>query len=511
MGVVENLANAYATTLANALAAGASSLLLDDSTGAPAAPFRLVVSDGPAINPTAPRANLEIIYVGARSGNTCSSLLRGQEGTADVAHAAGSVAANALTVEGLVQAAGDLRFPDVGSTTPVGGLSGQLRVGDGRLWVNDGGIWRSLGLLTAAGFYGSAVAMDGLGNIQVGGSANAPANLLSAYRFRAKSSSIESVRIQIPNSGVGYSGGTGGKIEVSIREDDGSANHFPSATVLGTPVVLTPGIGTPPPGTGNYPLVTFPAPIAVTPGALYHVHFRNTDAAPTVNFSSIDMIVNESLPLPSPKQGPRWPESDWGINVSAGSWEGPLKYGLGQDGSAVYTPIMVVTYEDGTIDGIGYNFSELGSGKKNIGGNAKVREAFTVTELARRVIAAHVRVRRVSGSGDLTIRLETSAGVLIEESTVANASVPTAVNAHWVGIPFGVARTLEVGSSYNLVLSAPSGTVFETFGIEDGSTRGFPDETYFGDGKGQFTTDGSTWNDLLAGSRTDLQFYFVVA
>ncbi|HEX8101852.1 MAG TPA: hypothetical protein VF533_04530 [Solirubrobacteraceae bacterium] len=36
------------------------------------------------------------------------------------------------------------QFPHVGATTPSGGYSGEMRVGNGKLWVNDGGTWRSL-------------------------------------------------------------------------------------------------------------------------------------------------------------------------------------------------------------------------------------------------------------------------------------------------------------------------------------------------------------------------------
>lgn len=38
------------------------------------------------------------------------------------------------------------QFPHVGTGTPSGGYSGELRVGSGKLWVNDGGTWRSLAI-----------------------------------------------------------------------------------------------------------------------------------------------------------------------------------------------------------------------------------------------------------------------------------------------------------------------------------------------------------------------------
>jgi hypothetical protein len=38
------------------------------------------------------------------------------------------------------------QFPHVGASTPSGGLSGEVRVGSGRLWINDAGTWRSLPL-----------------------------------------------------------------------------------------------------------------------------------------------------------------------------------------------------------------------------------------------------------------------------------------------------------------------------------------------------------------------------
>lgn len=163
MGVVENLSNAYVSALASGITSGAASLTLASATNAPVAPFRLAIQDGPILNPSNPRANHEIVLVGARAGTSCTSVSRGQEGTAPVAHAVGSVVANVLTVEGLVQAAGDLRFPHVGAAIPTGGLSGQLRVADGKLWVNDTGTWKSINLETGPAVYISPTGNDTTG------------------------------------------------------------------------------------------------------------------------------------------------------------------------------------------------------------------------------------------------------------------------------------------------------------------------------------------------------------
>src|SRR5204863_1083273 len=68
----------------------------------------------------------------------------------------------------------------------------------------------------ASGLYGSAVTMDGLGNTQIGGPNGSPGRLV-AQRFRASTSAaLLGVRITLPNIAVGYWGGTGGTLNVSV-------------------------------------------------------------------------------------------------------------------------------------------------------------------------------------------------------------------------------------------------------------------------------------------------------
>src|SRR5207237_608309 len=73
---------------------------------------------------------------------------------------------------------------------------------------------------------------DTLGNTQIGGTNNSSTSKTS-YRFRAgQSANLTSIRVYFVTGHSGYSGGTGGKIEVTLQTDDGTTNHAPSGTIL---------------------------------------------------------------------------------------------------------------------------------------------------------------------------------------------------------------------------------------------------------------------------------------
>jgi hypothetical protein len=77
--------------------------------------------------------------------------------------------------------------------------------------------------------YGPGLGADGLGNTVVGGTWG---NSVS-FRFRAeRSASVQSVLLYLIPDHVGYSAGTGGRIEVTLNADDGTLAHNPSTAVL---------------------------------------------------------------------------------------------------------------------------------------------------------------------------------------------------------------------------------------------------------------------------------------
>lgn len=82
--MAENYANNYSTTLNGAINSAATSLTLASATGAPNAPFRLLIDS-------------ELMLVGARSGTACSSITRGVEGTTAASHSNGAIIYHPLT------------------------------------------------------------------------------------------------------------------------------------------------------------------------------------------------------------------------------------------------------------------------------------------------------------------------------------------------------------------------------------------------------------------------------
>jgi hypothetical protein len=121
-------------------------------------------------------------------------------------------------------------------------------------------------------------------------------------------------------------------------------------------------------------------------------------------------------------------------------------------------------------------------------------------------------MNRLSGTDALTIRLEQANGTIIEQGTVAAASIPTTTNTYqgndsWVTLTFTSNHTLTVGQSYNLVLSTASASNYSTVVISD-ATSVFGPTTGFSDGHAQTTTNGSSWSNVYGDD--DWMFYFSV-
>jgi len=353
-------------------------------------------------------------------------------------------------------------------------------------------------------YYGSGIAGDALSNqqlVQIGGD-----NYLAAYRFRAaKTGNIQAVHFYLIVNKTGYSGGNGGEVEVDLESDDGSPAHNPSGKVLATYTITNPQAGLTGPDSGEYgyfPTVTFASPAAVTQGQLYHLVFSNPSANPSVNFVSLDSLW---LDLPSTPVQPTVSDANLAVlrQVTGSAWTQ----------SQTLTPILQVDYSDGTTAGQGYMEVWVGV-PEPISGTAAVREAFANNSSANMAVTSvSIRVNRTAGTAPLTVRLEQSDGTLIEQGTVAAASVPVAADPTWVTYTFSAVRTLFAGQGYNLVLEAPSGTTYTAYPIRKGVAYGFaPTTTYFNDGYAQFNPGSGWvgWTQWGVTNRTDgdLQFYF---
>jgi hypothetical protein len=293
---------------------------------------------------------------------------------------------------------------------------------------------------------------------------------------------------------AGYNSGTGGTVKVQLETDDGSSDHEPSGSVLGTYSIPHPS--------NPFPIVSFSSKPELEAGKLYHLVFSNTDPDPMENFVSVDDLYMKQ-PL-----NPMQPESS-NENLAT----------LVQDGSSwsvfdFNTPIFEIDFADGASVGQGYMEAWVGA-PEVVSGDLAVRESFTVSGGNKDVTKVSVRVVRTSGSGDLKVLLEESDGNVVEQGTVSASSIPESSSKYsWATYTFSAMRTLLDGQSYNLVLEAPSGTEYQAYPVRKGSKELFQPSTFFHDGHAEFSVGGTWagWTQWDQTNRTDgdLQFYFSV-
>jgi hypothetical protein len=344
----------------------------------------------------------------------------------------------------------------------------------------------------ASEIYGSGIAGDSKANKRVN-------NASVSHRFRASTTSdLQSIAFQ-QRGGDGYSDGNGGQMRISVQSDDGSTAHRPSGQVLAA-INITPG--NPGGDWTTYDRFTFPNPPRLVEGRLYHIVFENTGNSPGSNYISVNNLFNFD-----PEFVRRQPilSNDYAVMYQYnGEWQEERRH----------TPVMDLTYADGTHDGQAY----IGVIADNYGliegPNRMVRERFTVSGGDRRVTRAFVRVGQQSGSGPLRVRLETANGTLIDQGTVPAWRIPSftpgsdADNGDWVSVVFDQPHMLRNGQTYNLRLSSPEGTQYSMVPIRDGSDFGIRSYA-FRDGRGQMTTNGGArWQALYRFSPVNTQFYF---
>ena len=344
--------------------------------------------------------------------------------------------------------------------------------------------------------YGAGKNADSLNNVRLG-----PSGLQADYRFLANhTGSVSKVHFYIISSSSkpGYSAGNGGRVFVQLETDDGTSSHRPSGHSLGSYTITSP-IG------DFFPAVSLSPMPKLTAGVLYHLVFSNTGSSPSSNYVSVDDLYMYH-PL-NPMQ-PEFSNLDCAtlIRTSSQNW---FVYGYN-------TPIFQITYSDGYAMGQGYMevWPEV---PQTIGGSHEVRETFTVSGATKDVSSFGIRIARTSGSGNLTVRLETASGTLVEQGTIASSAIAlsstSSPNYVWATYRFAAIRALYSGDGYHIVLEAPSGTTYQVFPIRKGSAYGFSNTSYFADGYAQFRSGSSWvgWTQWGVTNRTDsdLQFYFV--
>jgi len=341
------------------------------------------------------------------------------------------------------------------------------------------------------GYYGSLVGADTLANTQVGGPDGTPGRQVSIRFLALHSGVLEAVRVFLETD-PGYGDGNLGDVRFQVFAT--GSDGLPTGSALGT------GTDTNPWPQGKFPLLTFSSAPTLVSGTRYHLVFDNVDAAPATNYySSNALLIDDGTAQPL--------YSTWGYffkDTGDPTWTQRTGY----------TGILDCHYADGYRHGIGAMEVWVGN-PKVIVGTSGVRQLFTVSGATQEVTSVSIRLRRVAGTGALTIRLETGAGVLIEDQTVPAASVPTTYQ--WVTVTFSATRTLSLGSAYHLTLISPAGTTYDAYPVRDGSIDyDFSPETVFADGYAQFNPAGAGWVgwDQWAESNRldgDLQFYFTIA
>ena len=326
----------------------------------------------------------------------------------------------------------------------------------------------------------SVVAADTLANTRIGG----PYGTALAFRFRSRwTGVVRGVRVYVvlnSDGRDGYSGGSGGKLRVTLARDSGAPRHLPTRHALAAASVA-------PPSHDAWPLVAFPKPARVVAGHYYHVVFTNDDPDPRTNYVSINSLLAYGHGEPAPSLGD-------GMSVLlAGTRDGgrtPTSWHRRSEAAGqVYSPILDVV-GDSPAQHAGLGYMEVwSSNPKPIGGPEQVRQLLGAAP-SRAITGAWLRVRRRPGAtAPLGLRIER-----VDGGVLASASVPArAVDVDrpgWVHVRFAKAAAAPRGTSLALTAVSSGQGAYEAFPIRKGTEFGFDPRTVFSGGYAQFTNGG---------------------
>jgi hypothetical protein len=330
--------------------------------------------------------------------------------------------------------------------------------------------------------HGSLVAADALANTRIGG----PYGTVLAFRFRSQwTGVVRGARVYVVVNGDGrdgYSGGTGGRLRVSLVADAGRPRHVPSSRRLASASVAAPS-------RDSWPLVRFAKPPRVVAGRYYHVVFTNDDPDPRDNYVSINALLSYGHDEPSP----RVPD---GLAVLLGStrdggatphrWETRAE----QPGQR-YAPILdVAGGRPGQHLGLGY-MEVWSANPKPIGGHAEVRQLLG-RGTSRAITGAWLRVRRHAGeSAALQLSIGAAGGGVLAKASVPASSIP-ADGDRWVHVRFDH-PVRAPGRSLALTATADAPSSYEAFPIRKGVEFGFDPRAVFDAGYAQFTRADGAW------------------
>jgi hypothetical protein len=344
-------------------------------------------------------------------------------------------------------------------------------------------------------YYGSGFSADSLANTVVGGPS---ANSVS-YRFQARyTTPLNGFRVFFIWSSLktGYNAGLGGTIRVDLMADDGTAAHNPKGLAL-----ASTSYGNIIPQNNYYPRLTFPSPVALAGGGIYHLVFTNIDSDPVNNYISLDTLYTDAQTAP---MQPVISDTAFAVLLKAGAGAWKVRQG--------YTPTLELDFATGS-QGNGY-MEVWSTNPKTISGPAEVRETFKVSGPSRTFTKLNLRLERLSGTNPLTVRVEEADGTLIDQVQI-NPALILQTAPCWVTATFPVSHVLNSGVAYHLTLSTASSTSYSIYPMRKGLDKGFSASTVFIDGYAQCSTDGgATWAgwDMWGTPNltfSDLQFAFV--
>lgn len=361
---------------------------------------------------------------------------------------------------------------------------------------------RSTAQISPNDYYGSGIVMDGIGNFIVAPVSGGYPEI--DYRFRAtQSGSLTQIWAYLITSASGYAAGTGGTLVLQLRTDDGTIDHLPTSTVLGT-ASLANAFGKP----SFSPFDLSPVP-SLTAGTIYHLVWSNSDPNPTQNYVSLDMVYEDVGT--SPAQPTIRPEDLDNLALNGSTWIELVPPNTFNNHG--YTPIANLIYSNGATQGLGY-IEALISSRKTISGTSAVSETFTVTGPNCTVVRVSTRARRTGGTGGndpLRIQFVDSGGSTINDCYVPASHFPLNVDTY-ATCAFTSAYTLQSGNTYRLDLEASSTTVYDTLSIENAAhdSWNFGSGTTFPDGHAEYEVSGSGWTPWDGRLDTDLEFYFTL-
>lgn len=329
--------------------------------------------------------------------------------------------------------------------------------------------------------YGNPWGGDGLFNMRIG-----DYGIEGAFRFLVRETT-EVNKLRYFNTysfkKPGYHAGTGGKIRIELRDDDGSDDHLPLNKPLAAALVPDP-LKSP-----SQLLVEFDRTVILNAGHYYHLVFTNYDDDPQHNHVSIDMLATlAKRRFPSPDE-PEQPASAPFDMTTLIRDRTNRRWRLFKPNLTV-TPIFTLYHSPSPqhpdrIAVPGYGGMESWEAfPRRIVGHHQVRQVFTPDrDIPVKNVA--VRLARDGNPGPLTATLKTADETLAVTSLPAEKISPidptilrgARLGHTWVTLPFDPPVTLKAGTQHWLELSATPAQnpddACEIYPLRDGSDFGY--------------------------------------